>query len=141
MLGLVAVSLLAVWPAAGQTVIDGDSLQIGAVRYRLNGIDAPEVDQVCPDGWPAGFEARRYLEQLVEGKQIRCGGHPNGTCPDATRDWQAGRLRSFLEHEIEFALHIGPLERFSKAPDPGIGNEMRHDESDIDTVEPPRTVH
>lgn len=37
-LGLVAVGLLAVWPAAGQTVIDGDSLQIGAVRFRLNGI-------------------------------------------------------------------------------------------------------
>lgn len=71
-LGLVAVGLPAVWPAAGQTVIDGDSLQIGAVRYRLNGIDAPEVEQVCPDGWPAGFEAKRYLEQLVDGKQIRC---------------------------------------------------------------------
>src|SRR5579871_2859465 len=71
-LGLVAVGLLAVWPAAGQTVIDGDSLQIGAVRYRLNGIDAPEAEQVCPDGWPAGFEAKRYLEQLVDGKQIRC---------------------------------------------------------------------
>jgi endonuclease YncB( thermonuclease family) len=56
---------------AGQTVIDGDSLRIGAKRYRLNGIDAPEADQVCPDGWSAGVEAR-YLEQLVEGKQIRC---------------------------------------------------------------------
>jgi len=69
---LVVVGLLATWPAAGQTVIDGDSLRIGAKRYRLNGIDAPEADQVCPDGWPAGVEARRYLEQLVEGKQIRC---------------------------------------------------------------------
>ena len=69
---LVAASLLAAWPAAGQTVIDGDSLQIGAVRYRLNGIDAPEADQVCPDDWPAGVETRRYLEQLVDGKQIRC---------------------------------------------------------------------
>jgi len=70
--GLVAIILLAAWPAAGQTVIDGDSLRIGAERYRLNGIDAPETDQVCPDGWPAGLEARRYLEQLVDGKQIRC---------------------------------------------------------------------
>ena len=69
---LVVVGLLATWPAAGQTVIDGDSLRIGAKRYRLNGIDAPETDQVCPDGWPAGLEARRYLEQLVDGKQIRC---------------------------------------------------------------------
>jgi endonuclease YncB( thermonuclease family) len=70
--GLVAIILLAAWPAVGKTVIDGDSLQIGAQRYRLNGIDAPEADQVCPDGWPAGYEARRYLEQLVEGRQIRC---------------------------------------------------------------------
>jgi endonuclease YncB( thermonuclease family) len=70
--GLVAVILLAAGPAAGQTVIDGDSLRVGAKQYRLNGIDAPEADQVCPDGWPAGFEARRYLEQLVDGKEIRC---------------------------------------------------------------------
>jgi endonuclease YncB( thermonuclease family) len=65
-------ALLVAWPAAGQSVIDGDSLEVGGKKYRLNGIDAPEAGQVCPDGWPAGFEARRYLEQLIEGKQVSC---------------------------------------------------------------------
>jgi endonuclease YncB( thermonuclease family) len=58
--------------AAAQAVIDGDSLQVGGKNYRLHGIDAPETDQICPDGWPAGREARHYLEQLVGGKQIAC---------------------------------------------------------------------
>jgi endonuclease YncB( thermonuclease family) len=68
----VVVALLAAWPAAAQHVIDGDSLELGGKKYYLNGIDAPEESQVCPDGWPAGYEARRYLEQLIEGKQVTC---------------------------------------------------------------------
>ncbi len=31
----------------GATVVDGDSLEIGAVRIRLRGIDAPELRQTC----------------------------------------------------------------------------------------------
>jgi endonuclease YncB( thermonuclease family) len=65
-------ALLAAWPAAAQSALDGDSLQVGGKKYRLNGIDAPETNQVCPDGWPAGYEAQRYLEQLIEGKQVTC---------------------------------------------------------------------
>lgn len=59
-------------PAVAQAVIDGDSLHVGGKTYRLNGIDAPETGQICPDGWPAGYEARQYLEQLVDRKQIAC---------------------------------------------------------------------
>lgn len=65
-------ALLVPLPAVAQTVIDGDSLQIDGKKYRLNGIDAPEMEQICPDGWPAGHEARHYLEQLVRGKQVVC---------------------------------------------------------------------
>jgi endonuclease YncB( thermonuclease family) len=68
----VLIAVLVASPVAGQTVIDGDSLQVGRKKYHLNGIDAPEADQVCRDGWPAGYEARHYLEQLVDGKQITC---------------------------------------------------------------------
>jgi endonuclease YncB( thermonuclease family) len=66
------ITLLVASPVTGQTVIDGDSLQVGDKKYRLNGIDAPEMDQTCPDGWPAGHEARRYLEKLVNDNQITC---------------------------------------------------------------------
>jgi endonuclease YncB( thermonuclease family) len=71
-LACVAIAFLVVSPAAGQTAIDGDSLEVDGKKYRLNGIDAPDLDQICPDGWPAGYEARHYLGQLVEGKQVAC---------------------------------------------------------------------
>jgi endonuclease YncB( thermonuclease family) len=34
-------------------VIDGDTLRVDGVTYRLWGIDAPEEHQSCADGWPA----------------------------------------------------------------------------------------
>ena len=33
--------------AANATVKDGATLQIAGVTYRLDGVDAPEFDQVC----------------------------------------------------------------------------------------------
>jgi endonuclease YncB( thermonuclease family) len=71
-LACVVIALLVALPAAGQTVIDGDSLEVDGRKYRLNGIDAPDIDQICPDGWPAGNEARHYLGQLIDGKQVVC---------------------------------------------------------------------
>lgn len=57
-------------------VIDGDTLQISAVLIRLHGIDAPEYDQTCkqPDGgdWNCGARAALRLEQLIDGRSIRC---------------------------------------------------------------------
>jgi endonuclease YncB( thermonuclease family) len=32
-------------------VIDGDTLEIGGTKIRLQGIDAPEADQIGLDGW------------------------------------------------------------------------------------------
>jgi len=69
---LVVAAALVAGSAAGQTVIDGDTLQLGGRKYYLSGIDAPELEQVCPDGWPAGYEARRYLGQLIDGKEVTC---------------------------------------------------------------------
>lgn len=47
------------------TVIDGDTLKLGNERIRLHGIDAPESQQRCTDGWQAGEAARRALAGLV----------------------------------------------------------------------------
>jgi endonuclease YncB( thermonuclease family) len=41
-LSLLAALALAA-PAAAQTVVDGDTIRIGAARFRLWGIDAPEA--------------------------------------------------------------------------------------------------
>ncbi|MFB2605822.1 thermonuclease family protein, partial [Rhizobium phaseoli] len=32
------------------SVVDGDTIEIGGRRIRLNGVDAPESWQVCQDG-------------------------------------------------------------------------------------------
>jgi endonuclease YncB( thermonuclease family) len=44
------------------TVVDGDTLTIGATKVRLEGIDAPETDQVCLNAsgvrWTCGIDAR-----------------------------------------------------------------------------------
>ena len=44
-------------------------------RYRIHGIDAPELTQECErDGttYPCGLEAKQALEVLVDGKETVC---------------------------------------------------------------------
>jgi len=64
-----------VW-AAGATVRDGATLQLADVTYRLDGIDAPEMDQICidehADAWAYGVEARDQLSRLIGDRQVRC---------------------------------------------------------------------
>ena len=78
---LVAALLLIVLPAsqsraASPTVRDGGTLQLGNMTYRLDGIDAPPVDQLCidehADSWTCGIEARDQLTKLIAGRQVRC---------------------------------------------------------------------
>jgi endonuclease YncB( thermonuclease family) len=62
--------------AAPATVRDGGTLQLGAVTFRLDGIDAPAVDQLCidehADAWTCGVEARDQLAKLIGNRQVRC---------------------------------------------------------------------
>ncbi|HYX03743.1 MAG TPA: thermonuclease family protein [Reyranella sp.] len=65
-------ALALVWPAMAQTAIDGDTIRIGAERFRLWGIDAPEARQTCADGWPAGQVASQALASLMQGRAVTC---------------------------------------------------------------------
>ena len=47
-------------------VIDGDTLYVGSVKIRLEGIAAPELDE------PLGPEARDFLTTFAHGKRAEC---------------------------------------------------------------------
>jgi endonuclease YncB( thermonuclease family) len=57
-------------------VVDGDTLVVGATKIRLEGIDAPETDQIClsakGDHWTCGIEARERLQAHIEGQVVVC---------------------------------------------------------------------
>jgi endonuclease YncB( thermonuclease family) len=54
---------------------DADTLTIGGTAYRLDGIDAPEIDQNCIDAsgvYPCGQLALEALEGLVGSRRVHC---------------------------------------------------------------------
>ncbi len=57
-------------------VIDGDTLEIDNVKYRLHGVDAPEHGQKCLKKkgkyWRCGTAATKALKLMVEGKTLSC---------------------------------------------------------------------
>ena len=60
--------------AADAIVKDGDTLILGDTSYKLDGIDAPEPDQVCLDEkgtiWRCGIEARDRLAKLIDSRRL-----------------------------------------------------------------------
>jgi endonuclease YncB( thermonuclease family) len=59
-------------PCAAQSITDGDTLKQGGLTSRVWGIDAPELSQTCPDGWPAGRVAATRLQPLTTGRPVAC---------------------------------------------------------------------
>jgi endonuclease YncB( thermonuclease family) len=58
------------------SVVDGDTLDLGAIRIRLHGIDAPEAGQSCRRAsgrsWQCGTAATNRLAELAEGESVEC---------------------------------------------------------------------
>jgi endonuclease YncB( thermonuclease family) len=55
--------------------IDGDSLRMAGVDIRIEGIDAPELQQTCKAGgetYRCGDAARRELARLVDAETVAC---------------------------------------------------------------------
>lgn len=78
LIAFACILLVITAPAMAVTVVDGDTIKIDGVTYRLNGIDAPEHGQKCkkPSGktWPCGKRATAALGDMVVGSDIRCEG-------------------------------------------------------------------
>ncbi|HEX2147049.1 MAG TPA: thermonuclease family protein [Pseudorhizobium sp.] len=77
--------------------IDGDTLAVGAERLRLEGLDAPEAQQICKNAgrrdWACGEEARMALERLTSAASVVCTGSTRDRydrllvrCRDGKRD-------------------------------------------------------
>lgn len=72
------IIILISFPAlAGQSiVVDGDTLEIAGIKYRLHGIDTPEAGQKCSKlgggTWKCGDAATATLVRLTAGKNIDC---------------------------------------------------------------------
>jgi endonuclease YncB( thermonuclease family) len=62
--------------AAGPIVRDGRTIQLADMIYRLDGADAPEVDQICidehADTWACGVAARDHLASLIGNHEVHC---------------------------------------------------------------------
>jgi endonuclease YncB( thermonuclease family) len=60
-------------------ISDGDTITVEGARIRLNGIDAPETDQVCIDkageNYACGIAARDALNGLIQGRAVTCSGN------------------------------------------------------------------
>ena len=56
-------------------VVDGDTIHINNIKYRLHGIDAPEIKQYCQvngQKYNCGVQSKNFLESLIENKEITC---------------------------------------------------------------------
>ena len=73
-LPVVLFVVLLITPATAQGTLsgtvahvrDGDTIEVGDVPIRLNGVAAPELDE------PRGREARQFMVRLVAGRTVRC---------------------------------------------------------------------
>jgi endonuclease YncB( thermonuclease family) len=68
-------------PITGRaSVVSADTLRIGHVTIRLDGIEAPEAEQTCARSghrvWRCGEAAQSALSRLISGRKLRC--EPSG---------------------------------------------------------------
>ena len=56
-------------------IVDGDTIHIDKTKYRLHGIDAPEINQQCKDNeksYACGLQSKIFLQSLAQDKEIMC---------------------------------------------------------------------
>jgi len=71
---ILLASLAAPLAAAEPTILsgtvtkvrDGDTIEIGKIPIRLNGVSAPELKE------PFGQQSKQFMRDLVDGKRVRC---------------------------------------------------------------------
>ena len=62
-------------PLKNIRIIDGDTIHIDKIKYRLHGIDAPEMKQLCKineKNYKCGVKSKEFLVSLIGNKPVRC---------------------------------------------------------------------
>jgi endonuclease YncB( thermonuclease family) len=109
--------------AADVIVKDGRTLQLGSIAYRLDGIDAPEFDQMCvdqkADPWACGVDVRDQLAKLIGDRRVRCEDKGPDTTTKNRRvgicsiDGESGSLNQWLvRHGLALNLEAAAGGRF-----------------------------
>ncbi|MBP1874038.1 endonuclease YncB(thermonuclease family) [Ensifer adhaerens] len=121
-------------------VVDGDTVEVSGVVYRLHGIDAPEAGQKCNSAngkaWACGQEAIAAMEALVLGKDVSCDnrgqdgyGRTIGVCKIGSTNLnaamvQTGHAWAFRKYSEDYAdleeiahqNHVGIWQAETEAP-------------------------
>jgi endonuclease YncB( thermonuclease family) len=75
-LAILATLLTSPGWAADMVIKDAGTIELAGSTYRLDGIDAPELDQMCVDDhadpWACGVDARDRLAKLTGKRDVRC---------------------------------------------------------------------
>ena len=50
----------------GTHVCDGDTIEVGKIPIRLNGVSAPELDE------PLRLQSKQFMHDLVMGRGVQC---------------------------------------------------------------------
>lgn len=109
-------------PISGMAYVrDGDGIHIGEVKFRMWGIDAPELDQTCRtaqgDIVACGEISRAALEELIGNTPVTC--YPDGMTYDRLlavcrrsdgADLSAAMVRlgfafAYREYSLDYAAH------------------------------------
>ncbi len=56
-------------------IVDGDTIHINKIKYRLHGIDAPEMKQLCKvreKNYQCGVKSKEFLFSLIGDKVVKC---------------------------------------------------------------------
>ncbi len=56
-------------------ILDGDTIHINKIKYRLHGIDAPEMKQLCKmkeKNYKCGVKSKEFLVSLIGKKSVKC---------------------------------------------------------------------
>lgn len=113
-------------------VVDGDTLDFGAARVRLHGVDAPELAQTCAaaggGAWPCGAAAAARLTALAGGGPVACEprdrdryGRIVAVCSAGGRDLGAALVAEGLAWAyLRYADDYAPAEDAARAAGRGV---------------------